>query len=146
MSFGKTKEEEASEMSSSRVSPSGSKLEAFLGEGSKVVGKLNFTGPVEVNGYVEGEICAKEMLTVGESAVVNAKIHGVEVVVRGKVTGDIVATKKLSLKKPAKITGNITSSCLSIEDGVIFEGSCSMDSSTASKSALKPAGKPEVAA
>lgn len=108
-------------------------LEAFLGKGSKVVGTLTFSGPADIDGFVEGEIVANERLTIGEAAVVNAKISGAEIVVKGTVTGDIVASKRLSLKKPARITGNIMAVNLSIEEGVVFEGKCSMGASVDSK-------------
>ncbi|WKZ57663.1 MAG: polymer-forming cytoskeletal protein [Bdellovibrionota bacterium] len=106
--------------------PSG-QVEAFLGKGCKVVGNLSFTGPVELDGHIEGEITAKDRLTIGEAAIINAKISGAEIVVRGTVNGDIIASKKLSLRRPAKITGNISSTNLSIEEGVVFEGKCSMN-------------------
>ena len=106
----------------------GDKIEAFLGKGSKVVGALNFTGPVELDGYVEGEIAAQDRLTIGEAAVIHAKVTGGEVVVKGTVNGDIFASKRLSLKRPARVVGNISTANLSIEEGVIFEGKSSMES------------------
>ena len=109
-------------------------VEAFLGQGSKVTGTLTFTGPVEIDGNVEGEIRAQERLVIGEAAVINAKIHGSEVLVMGTVNGDIIASKKLSLRKPAKVIGNITCSVLSIEEGVTLEGRCSMDASAGAAS------------
>lgn len=137
MSFAKTKESE--EMTnvigmptSQPTGPTG-KIEAYLGRGSKVVGTLTFSGPVELDGQVEGEVSAQDKLTIGESAVVTGKIHGIEVLVRGTVNGDIVATKKLSLKKPAKILGNISSANISIEEGVIFEGKCTMGAAAGSE-------------
>lgn len=110
------------------------KVEAFLGQGSKVVGKLTFNGPVELGGYIEGEINSQKQLTIGETAVINAKIVGSEVLVRGTVNGDIVASKRLCLKTPAKVIGNITSKNLSIEEGVVFEGNCTMEGAPAGKS------------
>lgn len=103
-----------------------SKAEAFLGKGSKVTGALTFSGPVEIAGYVEGEITAQDRIVVGESAEVKARIVGAEVIIQGTVHGDIQASKKLSLKRPAKVFGNISSNNISIEEGVIFEGKCSM--------------------
>lgn len=146
MSFGKfanEKEGDKTSASSSAATTATGKVEAFLGKGSKVVGNLSFTGPVEIDGYVEGEITAQDTLTIGESAVLNAKISGSEVLVRGTVNGDIVASKLLTLKRPAKIVGNIASANLSIEEGVIFEGRCSMNTSatTSSKVALKSVDK-----
>ena len=110
----------------------GKKIDAFLGTGSKVVGAVSFTGPVQIDGEVEGEVNASDSLQIGESAVLKAKVIGKsEVVVRGTVHGDIVA-QRLSLKKPAKIYGNIASASLSIEEGVVFEGKCTMNISGAS--------------
>ena len=62
----------------------------------------------------------------------NGRIIGGEVIIKGTVNGDISASKRLSLKRPAKILGNISSTNLSIEEGVIFEGKCIMGSSSTS--------------
>lgn len=110
-------------------------LDAFLGKGTKIVGNLTFTGPVEIDGHIEGEVNSQDKLTVGEAATVNAKINGAEILVKGTVNGDITASKKLTLKKPAKVRGNIITSNLSIEEGVIFEGKCTMGSTGAATSA-----------
>ena len=98
---------------------------AFLGPGSKITGtiKLDSTGRIE--GEVEGEIHARD-LVIGESAVVKATVHGATVVVHGTVTGDIRATSRLEIRRPAKVKGNISSSVLVIEEGASFEGKCAM--------------------
>ena len=143
MAFGRsdeTKNEVDSVASALKgAAPSSQKLIAFLGQGSKVVGTLNFSGPVDIDGYIEGELNA-DKLTIGESAVINARVNGAEILIKGTVHGDITATKRLHLQKPAKVVGNITSSNLSIEEGVIFEGQCIMNSSQKG-SAVKPADK-----
>ncbi len=129
MALGKGKESEENKSTFAGLAssvPQG-KLEAFLGQGSKVVGKLNFSGPVEIGGFVEGELVADKALTISESAVVNARVQGTDIIVRGTVNGDIHASVRLSLKAPAKVVGNISSKNLSIEEGVVFEGKCSMD-------------------
>ena len=99
---------------------------AFLGKGSRVSGKLTFEGTVRIEGQVEGEIAAQDALTIGEGAVVNAHITGTTVVVHGKVTGDITARKRLEIRAPGKVFGNISTPSLVIQEGVIFEGHCSM--------------------
>jgi cytoskeletal protein CcmA (bactofilin family) len=99
---------------------------AFLGKGSRVTGKLVFEGTVRLEGHVEGEITAQDTLIVGESAVVNAQITGTSVVVHGRVTGDVTARKRLEVRAPGKLYGNINTPSLVIHEGVIFEGQCSM--------------------
>ena len=101
-------------------------VHAYLGKGSRVSGKLNFDGTVRVDGQVEGEISAQDTLIVGERAVVTAQISGNTVVIRGKVTGDINARKRVEIRAPGKLFGNIVTPSLVIHEGVIFEGHCSM--------------------
>ena len=113
----------------SASSPAG---EAVIAAGSKIVGKLSFEGPVQLDGQVEGEIFAKSNLVIGVSAVVNAKVVGGEICIRGTVSGDVSASKRLALQKPARITGNISAPVLSVEEGVFFEGSCKMEGDLAS--------------
>ncbi len=101
-------------------------VQAHLGKGSRVEGKLTFEGSVKIDGYVEGEIQAQQAVIIGESAVINAQISADTVVMKGKVTGDITARKQVELRGPAKLTGNITTPSLVIHEGVLFEGHCSM--------------------
>jgi cytoskeletal protein CcmA (bactofilin family) len=104
----------------------GSDVNAYLGKGSRVSGKLNFDGTVRVDGHVEGEISAQDTLIVGESAVVTAQINGNTVIIKGKVTGDINARKRVEVRAPGKLYGNIVTPSLVIHEGVLFEGHCSM--------------------
>jgi len=106
---------------------------AFLGKGSRVNGKLQFEGAVRIEGQVEGEITAQDTLTIGETAVVNAQIHGSSIVIHGKVTGDIAARKRLEIRAPGKVFGNISAPSLIIHEGVVFEGQCTMNASDVSK-------------
>ena len=101
MSFGKNKSEEANSPIELPVGNSKGKLEAFLGKGSKVKGSLNFTGKVQLDGFVEGEIESHGELAIGETADIRAKVEGEVIIVRGTVVGDILASKQLSLVKPA---------------------------------------------
>ena len=106
----------------------GDALTAFLGKGTRITGTLVFEGPSRIEGHVEGEVSAQDTLTVGESAVVNARIKGTVVLIRGTVTGDVVAATRLEIRAPAKVTGDITAPTLVVEEGAILEGRCSMRS------------------
>lgn len=130
MAFGRSGEDSKTELDTKTGGATGTqRAVAFLGQGSKVVGTLTFSGAVELDGYVEGDLNA-EKLTIGEQAVINARVTGAEIYIKGNVNGDIVASKRLVLQKPAKVVGNITSNNLCIEEGVIFEGQCNMTSPT----------------
>ncbi|MGA7870100.1 MAG: polymer-forming cytoskeletal protein [Candidatus Binatus sp.] len=99
---------------------------AYLDRGSRITGKICFEGPARIDGEVDGEINAKDSLTIGESAVVTAQIRGASVSVAGKVSGDIVASQRIEIRPSAKLNGNITAPLLSVHEGALFEGHCSI--------------------
>jgi len=98
-------------------------------------GTLAFKDPVNlrINGSFDGKLDTKGSLTIGENAVVRADINGEEIMVGGKVTGNIVAKKQLTLFSQAHIVGDITAPVLSVEAGAILQGKCQMLSHSGSK-------------
>jgi cytoskeletal protein CcmA (bactofilin family) len=99
---------------------------AYLDAGSRISGKLSFETAARIDGQVEGEIFAKDSLTIGESAVVSAQVKAASVIVAGKVSGDIVAAHRIEIRPSAKVMGNITAPSLVINEGALFEGHCAM--------------------
>ena len=99
---------------------------AYLGPGSKANGRLVFEGPTTIEGEIDGEISVHGTLTIGESAIIKGKINATSVLVRGKVTADIQADKKIDLQPPAVVVGDLTTQALVIGDGAILEGHCAM--------------------
>jgi cytoskeletal protein CcmA (bactofilin family) len=99
---------------------------AYLDSGAKISGKLSFEGPTRIDGQVDGEIYAKDSLTIGESAVVTAQIKAASIVVAGKISGDISATSRIEIRPSAKVIGNLVAPVLVVHEGATFEGHCSM--------------------
>ena len=108
-------------------------VQAHLGQGSRVEGKLTFEGSVRIDGQVEGEISAQDTVIIGEGAEVTAQIHANTVVVQGRVNGDITARKRVELKAPATVVGNLSTPSLVIHEGVVFEGHCAMGGAAAGR-------------
>jgi cytoskeletal protein CcmA (bactofilin family) len=106
--------------------PASGEGRAYLDKGSKVSGKLSFEGPARIDGQVDGEVNAKDSITIGESAVLTAQIKASSVVVAGKVSGDIVASQRIEIRPAAKVLGNLTAPVLVIHEGALFEGHCAM--------------------
>ncbi len=114
-------------------SPNVGEVTAHLGKGSRISGKLCFDGAALIEGEVQGEITAQENLVIGESAVVDAQLTVDSVVITGKVTGDIVARGRIEVRTPGRLYGNVTTPSLVIEEGVVFEGQCSMSNGETKK-------------
>ena len=100
----------------------------FLGSQTEFAGKLSFSGIVHLDGHFEGEIISRGTLVVGSDSIVHAEIHSNILKVSGEVHGDLTATEKIELFPPAKVFGHLKTPSLAIEEGVIFEGTCSMAS------------------
>jgi cytoskeletal protein CcmA (bactofilin family) len=101
-------------------------LVALLHNGCRVNGQLVFQGAARIDGHVEGEIQCHGKLTIGEGAEVRAKISSQVVIVRGRVEGNITAKEKVELIAPARLFGNVNTPRLTITEGVVFDGDCSM--------------------
>jgi len=105
-------------------------ITAFIGEGAHFKGTLNFSGTVRIDGHVEGEIITTGNLIIGQDAVVEAEIKVGIVFVSGRVVGSIHAQDQIVLHKTAKVYGNLFTPCLTMAEGVFFQGNCQMEESS----------------
>ena len=80
----------------------------YLGAGSKVRGKFNSLGPARIDGEFEGEITATDSVTLGENAVVTAKIQAASIIVAGTFDGEMIASDSIEIRPSAKVSGNLT--------------------------------------
>jgi len=91
-------------------------------------GSLVFKDPVDlkINGDFSGSLVTKGMLTIGSNAVVEANIVGDNIIISGKVTGDITANQMLTIMETASLRGDISTPKLNIVEGAVFHGNCQM--------------------
>ena len=101
---------------------------------AQMQGTLSFKDPVnlKINGNFSGTLEARGTLTIGSSAFVDAHITGDNIIIAGKVRGDIIAKKMLVLMPTAVLTGNISTPKLNIVEGAMFQGQCQMMDDTLS--------------
>jgi len=99
---------------------------AYLGNGSKISGKLLFEEAVRIDGQVDGEISDNDLVVIGYDAIVTAPLKAVSVVIARKMSGDIQASKLIEIHPTAKVFGNLATPVLVVHDGALFEGHCTM--------------------
>ncbi|HSM91302.1 MAG TPA: polymer-forming cytoskeletal protein [Anaeromyxobacteraceae bacterium] len=104
-----------------------SDLNALLGRGSEFEGKLTFEGTVRIDGKFTGTIVTKDVLVIGEGAVVTAEIDCGTVIVHGQIIGNVKARGAVELHSPARVKGNLETPTLMIEKGVTFDGQTKME-------------------
>jgi cytoskeletal protein CcmA (bactofilin family) len=95
-------------------------ISAFVGKGVEFKGTISYSGTVRIDGYLDGEIHTDGVLLIGEDAVLQAKITAGTVVCKGKVK------EQVKLRAPAVVNGSVKTPLLSMEDGVLFNGSLEM--------------------
>lgn len=95
---------------------------------AQMQGTMSFKDPVnlKVNGNFNGTLEVRGTLTIGASAFVEAHITGENIIIAGKVRGDILAKKMLVMMPTAVVNGNISTPKLSIVEGALFQGRCQM--------------------
>jgi cytoskeletal protein CcmA (bactofilin family) len=102
-------------------------LSGFVGSGTVVTGEASFKAMMRIDGQMSGRISSTSgTLVIGTNGRVDANIEVAVATVHGTVNGDIIATQRLELGRSAKVSGNIQTPSLMIEQGAIFEGSCKM--------------------
>jgi cytoskeletal protein CcmA (bactofilin family) len=102
-------------------------LSGFVGNGTELTGEANFKGMLRVDGHLSGKVHSDEgTLIVSTNGVIDANIEVAIAQIHGTVNGDITATKRIEMGRVAKVTGNIQTPTLVIEQGAIFEGGCRM--------------------
>ena len=90
-------------------------------------GALVVKGSLRVEGAFEGDISDAVDVEVGVKGRVIGNLAAEVVVVAGEVVGDIMATRSLEILASGRVTGDIRTPKLKIEDGAFYDGACSMN-------------------
>ena len=114
--------------SASRLGSSTSRSSARLGASIQIKGQVTGDEDLQIDGKVDGPISLRgHELIVGTTAQLNSEIHAGEVVVSGKVVGNVHARGRVDIKKDGSVTGDISTARISIEDGAHFKGRIEID-------------------
>jgi len=101
---------------------------ATIGPSIAIEGKLAGEEDFVVEGKFKGTIeLKKNTLTIGASGSIDAEVYAHTILVDGTVNGDLYASERISIRKSARITGNILAPRIALEDGARFRGSIDMD-------------------
>jgi cytoskeletal protein CcmA (bactofilin family) len=97
--------------------------QAVIGKGLFVKGEVSGTESLYIDGKVEGSISLPgNRVTVGRNGQVSANITAREVVVLGKVKGNVTATDRVDIRAEGALSGDVAAARISIEDGAFFKG------------------------
>src|SRR5271156_1208043 len=97
--------------------------QATIGKSLVVKGEVTGSESLYIDGKVEGAInLPGNRVTVGRNGQVSANISAREVVVLGKVKGNVNASDRVDIRSEGALTGDVIAQRISIEDGAFFKG------------------------
>ena len=114
----------------------------YLGPTIALTGELRCGESLRIDGSVKGEVHCDQLLTIGEKGSVVASIEGDTVVIAGEVKGDITARRKITLESTARVTGDLTTPGIVIQEGARLEGRIMIGGAPPPEAAQTAAPKP----
>jgi cytoskeletal protein CcmA (bactofilin family) len=97
--------------------------QASISKGLSIKGEITGTESLFIDGKVEGSITIPgNRVTVGKNGQVTASISAREIVVLGKLKGNVNATDRVDIRAEGALTGDVAAARISIEDGAFFKG------------------------
>jgi cytoskeletal protein CcmA (bactofilin family) len=87
-------------------------------------GLVQLTGPGRIDGRVDGEIVGSDLLWIGASARVKARVTAPEIVIAGELEGEARADRRIELLSSARVVAALDAPSLVLAEGSLLEGSC----------------------
>jgi cytoskeletal protein CcmA (bactofilin family) len=107
----------------SGLSSAASADQATIGKSLVIKGEVTGSESLYIDGRVEGSInLSGNRVTIGRNGQVAANISAREIVVLGKVRGNLNASDRVDIRNEGSLTGDVVAQRISIEDGAFFKG------------------------
>jgi len=110
--------------------PTVDKIESVVGLSCVVKGDLCGEGAFRVDGTIQGSVESKAAVVVAESGAVTGNVRAVDVLVAGKIHGNVSCSGHLDILSTGMIEGDIEAKSLRIETGGSFSGRSNMGHKT----------------
>ncbi len=101
------------------------KLESVLGNNSNFKGELNVKGTLRVDGTVDGQLEADQVILT-ESAMVKGTIKAKKIIIGGKIEGNVSAQELVEIKSKGEVLGDIFTPKLAVIEGGEVNGKIEM--------------------
>ncbi len=110
-----------------------------IGKSVQIRGELSGSEDLYLDGEVDGNIDLRDhSLIIGPNGKIKAGISARDLVVHGKVEGNITATGKVELRKSCTLMGDVKTGRIVIEDGAFFKGAIDIQEKETKQEARKP--------
>lgn len=118
--------------------PATNSAKNILNSDVELKGTLKFTGELTFDGKLDGDISSEGVLNLGDNANIKGTVDVGSMVVRGKITGNLIAKEKIELKSKTELFGDVKAAKLVIEEGVTFVGKSEVNPNKVAPTAPPP--------
>jgi cytoskeletal protein CcmA (bactofilin family) len=101
------------------------KLDVIIGVDSTFWGELTSKGTVRIDGTLEGNVTA-DCVIIGEKGVITGDAAIRQMIIGGRVVGNIRAVDSVDIQHKGAVCGDISSARLTIAEGGAFDGRSTM--------------------
>ena len=99
----------------------------YIGKSLVIKGEISCDEPIQIDGRVEGPISLREArINIGREASVSSSVRAGEVIVRGTLEGNVIATDRVEVHSGGSLTGDVTAGRVTVELGAYFHGKVDM--------------------
>lgn len=103
------------------------KVNGFIDRDTEMTGDIKFNDSFRIDGTFKGKILSGNTLIIGEGGNVEADVDVANISVNGVVKGTLKASERIEIYSLGRVSGEIITPKLIVEDGAFFQGSCQME-------------------
>ena len=111
---------------------------SVIASGMKIIGDIESTGVVKIEGIVEGAIRGARQLLLGRQGTVHGDIRAHEVVIGGTVIGTIIADERVEIQGTSSVKGDIHTKSIVVLEGGVINGTVRMGENAIRDAARDP--------
>ena len=106
---------------------SAGRVDTLIGHGTEVKGDVIFSGGLHVDGKISGNVMAEEgseaILILSEFGEIKGEVKVPNMVLNGKITGDVYSSSRVELAHKSRITGKVYYNLIEMSSGAEVNGS-----------------------
>ena len=111
---------------------------SLLSKNVRIEGEIQGPENLHVEGYLKGTVELSGDIFIGNTGVVEADVEAKNIVIQGKVNGNVKAHRQLEIHPTGKLIGDCTAASIDIKEGAVFEGRSNMIRSSGAAASLSP--------
>ena len=101
------------------------KIDSLIGQNTEMHGDVHFSGGLHVDGKIKGNVIAEDpasLLTLSDQGVIEGEVRVPNVILNGRVVGDVYASERIELASEARVSGNVYYALIEMAIGAEVNG------------------------